>query len=435
MTDPYLYNGQNPDDHIAACPDCSAAIALVEADHAATPPPRLREAVLSTARRRRTPAVTQVAALAVPYATQVALMDELLADLNGEQWNAPIPNHGTIRDLVTHLTTNDTPVAHLMGLSPSTPPPAPPSPPRNPATPAPAPTGPPRDPATADHEPAGQELAAPAFAPASTSQEPTDPPRAATPSSTTDRPEPPNGPKPDATSLPAIDGTPASPNHAAPPEAPPTPAAPPASAAALLPYAAGEALGLAAAPNGALPPEAVGGSLVGGVSVHRRWREQAGRLLERVSGCADVLLDVELELAGTRPARGPLRHALVQRTFETWTHADDIRTATGRHRTNPPPGHVRMIAELGLALLPRALKGPRRDVSATIMLTGPGGGTWTIPLSPTPARVSVVISADAVDFCRLLANRWPPNAFPYAAEGDTALAHDLVRAAATLGCD
>ncbi|NUO98110.1 MAG: hypothetical protein HOW59_09290, partial [Nonomuraea sp.] len=168
---------------------------------------------------------------------------------------------------------------------------------------------------------------------------------------------------------------------------------------------------------------------------HRRWREQAGSLLERVSAAGEVLLGVEVALAGARPARAPLRQAMVQRTFETWTHADDIRAATGRTPEPPRGEHVRLIAEFGLALLPRALKGPRRDVSATVVLTGPGGGTWTVPLSPASGRVAALVSAEAVDFCRLMAGRRPPATFPYAAEGDPALARDLVHAAATLGCD
>ncbi|MFI6909563.1 maleylpyruvate isomerase family mycothiol-dependent enzyme [Nonomuraea sp. NPDC050394] len=291
MTDPYLFNGRSPDEHVAGCPECTAAIALVERPgHAQAPPARLRERVLSRARGRRQPATAEVAAVAVPYATQVALMDELLAELSVPQWDAPVPKHGTVRAMVEHLAANDARVAQFMGV------------------------------------------------------------RAR--------------------------------------EAP----------------------------------------------VHRRWREQAGALLERVAGGAHALLGVEVALAGTRPARGSLRQAMVQRAFETWTHAEDIRAAVGRPRGAPPAGeHLRQIVEFGLGMLPRALKGPRRHVSATFVLTGPGGGTWTVPLAEPSERVAVLLSAEAAGFCTLLAGR--AREFPYAAEGDPGLARDLVAAAATLGCD
>ncbi|QYC40386.1 hypothetical protein Nocox_13850 [Nonomuraea coxensis DSM 45129] len=294
MTDPYLVNGQSAGDHVAACPECRAALALLDRpEPALAPPPALRETTLSGARRRRAPAAPGVVTVAAPYAEQVALMDDLLAGLRGEQWRAPVARHGTVEGLLEHLTANDAAIARFVGAP--------------------------------------------------------------------------------------------------------------------------------AAPAGASP--------------HRRWRDQAGALLERVSAGSEVLLGVEVGLAGVRPARGPLRQALVQRMFETWTHADDIRAATGRSRAAPRAVHVRQIAEFALALLPRALRGPRRAVAATVVLTGTGGGTWTIPLSRASGHVAVLMSAEAVDFCRLVAGRWPPEAFPYAAEGEPGLARDLVHAAATLGCD
>ncbi|WP_043632071.1 maleylpyruvate isomerase family mycothiol-dependent enzyme [Nonomuraea candida] len=340
MADSYLYDGQRPEDHLASCPGCGAAVALLDGpEPAAEPPPTLREAVLSLARRRRGPAVTGWSAVAVPYAEQVALMDELLAGLSAPQWEAPVARHGTVKDLVEHLTANDATVAGFMGV-PS----------------------------------AGRDVPGP-DAPG------TDVPGAGVP----------------GTDVPGA-GVP----------------------------------GAGVPGAGPAGPEAGGGRIA---RVRRRWREQAGSLLERASAGGEVLLGVEVALAGARPARAPLRQAMIQRTFETWTHADDIRAATGRCRAAPPPEHVHMIAEFGLALLPRALKGPRRAVSATVVLTGPGGGAWTIPLSPASDHVAVLVSADAVGFCRLLAGRWPAGCFPYAAEGDPALARDLIAAAATLGCD
>jgi uncharacterized protein (TIGR03083 family) len=362
MADSYLFDGQSPNEHVASCIDCGAAIALL--DHPETvaeppggapleplaePPPRLREAVLSAARRRRNPAAVGVATVAVPYAELVAVMDDVLAELSPVQWAAPVPKHGTVRSLVEHLTANDATVARFMGV---------------PATVTRVSAGVSGGNGTAPGAPAGTRTG------------------------------------PDAR---AGNGT----------------------------------VSGARAGTGTGPDLSAGTGAGQGVAVpeHRRWREQAGLLLSRVAAGSEVLLGVEVALAGARPARAPLRQAMIQRTFETWTHTDDIRAATGRAKAEPRPEHVHMIAEFGLALLPRALRGPRRDVSATIVLTGPGGGTWTIPLSPASDHVAVLISADAADFCRLLGNRWPPGAFPYAAEGDPVLARDLIAAAATLGCD
>jgi len=293
MTDAYLSNGHGADGHVGSCPHCRAAVTFLDGpDPAAVAPPRLRAAVLTRARRRRAPAEKGVAEVAVPYAEQVALLDELLAELTTWQWGAPVARHRTVRRMIEHLAANDGPVAWFLGV---------------------------------------------------------------------------RAPEPDP--------------------------------------------------------------------VYPRWREQAGSLLQRVSATTGALLGAEVELAGAKPVRGSLRHALIQRTFETWTHADDVRQALGRPAQPPPPDHLRMIAEFGLAMLPRAIRKSRRDVSATFVLTGPGGGSWTVPLSPASERVTAVVSADAVDFCRLLADRWEPGCFPYAAEGDPAFARELLRAAATLGCD
>ncbi|RAY17131.1 hypothetical protein DPM19_02945 [Actinomadura craniellae] len=169
------------------------------------------------------------------------------------------------------------------------------------------------------------------------------------------------------------------------------------------------------------------------------WHEQARAVLRDVS-TGTRSLDAQVRLAGTSPAYGPARAALVQRTFETWIHADDIRMVVGRPAEPPPAAHQRLIAELGIGLLPKALRAagrhhPRR--TARLVLTGPAGGEWTVPLAPgdEPGRPDVTITAAMEEFCRLLANRRVPAAFPHRAVGDRALAADLLAVAATLGCD
>ncbi|MFP3967798.1 maleylpyruvate isomerase family mycothiol-dependent enzyme, partial [Actinomadura fulvescens] len=172
---------------------------------------------------------------------------------------------------------------------------------------------------------------------------------------------------------------------------------------------------------------------------HDAWHAQARAVVEGVSG--DVaLLDREASLAGARPVRAPARSALVQRTFETWTHADDIRAVAGRPRVPPPAGHLRLIVELGIGLLPRALRVLRREhpgATARLVLTGPGAGEWTVPLAlgGEPGPPDVTITAGAEDFCRLLAGRRAPGSFPHRAQGDPAVVADVLHAASTLGCD
>jgi hypothetical protein len=78
---------------------------------------------------------------------------------------------------------------------------------------------------------------------------------------------------------------------------------------------------------------------------------------------------------------------------------------------------------------------------ARIVLTGTGGGTWQTQLGtgPDSARsegpVDVRIVVDAVDFCRLVANRKDPAAIATVVTGDGALAEDLFAAAASLALD
>lgn len=181
------------------------------------------------------------------------------------------------------------------------------------------------------------------------------------------------------------------------------------------------------------------GAQTAAAQLHRQWRMQA-QALARYTSSREALLRREVRLAGTRPARGPAHAALVQRGFETWIHADDIRTVTGSPAEPPRPHQLKLIADLGASLLPRALRAAgrsHRDHTARLVLTGAASGEWSIPLDPdtAPGPPAVTVRADMEDFCRLLANRHDPRTFPHQAEGDRALAADLLYVTATLGCD
>ena len=63
----------------------------------------------------------------------------------------------------------------------------------------------------------------------------------------------------------------------------------------------------------------------------------------------------------------------------------------------------------------------------TAKLTGAGGGEWLIPLGFGEAGQTpdVVLTADVVDWCRVVSERMAPEDLPRRVEGDPALADDL----------
>jgi uncharacterized protein (TIGR03083 family) len=165
--------------------------------------------------------------------------------------------------------------------------------------------------------------------------------------------------------------------------------------------------------------------------VHAAWREQSRVIVDGLATRAgDLDQRVRLAHPGPPPLR-PLRDALVQRAFETWTHLDDIGTAVGRGTTTPPAEQVRRIVDLAAALLPGALTGAEMG-TVRLVLEGTGGGEWTLPCGPGGATT---IYADAVEFTRLVANRRGPDSFAHSTTGNQAVSARVLRAAATLGCD
>jgi uncharacterized protein (TIGR03083 family) len=130
-----------------------------------------------------------------------------------------------------------------------------------------------------------------------------------------------------------------------------------------------------------------------------------------------------------------LGSALVIRAFETWTHHDDIAAATG-HAAQAIEGSVlRTMSELAIQTLPVALaaKGYAYPGStARIVMTGPGGGDWTIAVTPHEAAATiphVVLRVPAIEFCRRFADRLAVDEVPIEIEGDAGLARALVDAA------
>jgi uncharacterized protein (TIGR03083 family) len=176
--------------------------------------------------------------------------------------------------------------------------------------------------------------------------------------------------------------------------------------------------------------------------VRSTWRGQAGLLLDQLAVVGDepvAALDQPVRLAARRgePVR-PLRDALVQRAFETWTHRDDLAAVVGRAQPAPPPADVRRIVDLSVRVLPDALRTAglvRPGGGVRLVLDGPGEGEWVVPLGhPGPvARVEATVRADAVGYTRLVAGRRSLAAL--GADVSGAVAGPFLEVASTLGCD
>ncbi len=124
---------------------------------------------------------------------------------------------------------------------------------------------------------------------------------------------------------------------------------------------------------------------------------------------------------------------LVARSFEIWTHTDDIRRVLGQPLEAPGADSIRRMADVSVTAMPAALEvaeRAHRGKTARVVLTGDGGGDWLIPLgfSEVGDTPDVVLTADVVDWCRCVSERLAPEALARTVEGDPALADDLAAA-------
>jgi uncharacterized protein (TIGR03083 family) len=138
--------------------------------------------------------------------------------------------------------------------------------------------------------------------------------------------------------------------------------------------------------------------------------------------------------------RLPLGMLLVARAFELWIHDNDIRQAVGLPPSVPDPSTLSLMTQAAARLLPHAAVrvGLHEPASVHLVLTGPGGGTWDIPIGQNPpaaAPNAIAIVTDAVGFCRLVANRATPGHLDLHITGDPECAATVLAAASTLALD
>ena len=150
----------------------------------------------------------------------------------------------------------------------------------------------------------------------------------------------------------------------------------------------------------------------------------------------DVAATAELDLSRPVTAYGlstDVEGLLVLRTFELWTHAQDLTGTVPR--TDPARLALmssRLAAVLPAAMAVRNVRQPGRR--ARLVLTGSAPGCFDFPLDPgepadAAAPPDVTIVADVVDVCRLAARRLAADDLAAAFEGDAALGRLVLTAA------
>ena len=133
----------------------------------------------------------------------------------------------------------------------------------------------------------------------------------------------------------------------------------------------------------------------------------------------------------------PLPTLLVVRTFELWTHENDIRRVAGLPPSVPDTAALSLMTELAATSLPLAaertqLTGPTK---LRLVLTGPGGGSWDVAIGGDAAPAAITIVTDAIGFCRLVANRAVPADLDLHTAGDPDRVAGLLAAAPLLALD
>ncbi|WP_214417186.1 maleylpyruvate isomerase family mycothiol-dependent enzyme, partial [Sphaerisporangium fuscum] len=166
------------------------------------------------------------------------------------------------------------------------------------------------------------------------------------------------------------------------------------------------------------------------------WRGQAEAICARV---AELDASTPVTLGGVA---FPVGDHLLGRMLETWIHTDDAATVMGLGLPLPLAEHIHPVADFCARLLPWTMllsgaDGAGRAVR--LVLTGPGGGSWHVPLDvgrvavpDDGSPVDAEIACETVDLCFLLGGRRTPSDFPAGIRGDAALAAEVLAAAPAL---
>jgi uncharacterized protein (TIGR03083 family) len=160
--------------------------------------------------------------------------------------------------------------------------------------------------------------------------------------------------------------------------------------------------------------------------------------MDLVAATAEVGPDHEVtyhDLAGS------VGGMLVIRTFEVWTHDDDIRRAVGLPLNVLDDARLSLMSSTLLGVLPYGLaRAGSVQAGRTVRfdLTGSGGGrTFVASLSPddAPGEPDLVIETSALDLCRLASNRMSIDDIDVRLEGDRSLLRPVLVGAGAFAMD
>lgn len=163
------------------------------------------------------------------------------------------------------------------------------------------------------------------------------------------------------------------------------------------------------------------------------WRET----LRSIAACTEAGPDHPVAF---HHLSGTVRGLLVIRTFELWTHDEDIRRATGRPANGLDDERLTLMSTELMTLLAggMALTGTTRPGrTARFELTGTGAGTFDVALAPdeVAGAPDIVVRTEAVEICRLAANRVLPADLPVEVTGDRSLLEPMLVGAGAFALD
>ena len=147
------------------------------------------------------------------------------------------------------------------------------------------------------------------------------------------------------------------------------------------------------------------------LTVASEWRRGADDLVDHLRSLPTERLGAPCSY---HSVTGTGHDVLVARSFELWTHLDDLCRAVGRAPARPPADRLSLMTDLASHLVApaAAVAGAASgaalpDTTLRLVLTGPGGGCWDRQLGNggPDGEPGTVLVADTLAFCWLVAGR------------------------------